>query len=175
MFFSGCENDIQVVNVLGSPKKWPSESAKNVETIYSDSARVKVKLTSLQMDRYNDLDPRIEMPKGVRILFYDDDMKVKSELTSNFAVRYEKDKRMEAKSNVVVVNERGERLNTEHLIWDEAMGTIRTESYVQITTADEVIFGDGLESNQDFTKYKILHPKGTISVKEGEEETTEKK
>jgi len=37
---------------------------------------------------------------------------------------------------------------------------------VKITTADEVIYGDGLESNQDFTKYKIKNIKGTIHLKE---------
>ncbi len=174
LLFTSCENDIELINLVGSPQTMPTESGMNVETIYSDSAKVKVKLISPQMDRYNDKEPRLEMPKGVHILFYDEQMKVKSELTADYAVRYEADKRMEAKGNVVVLNERGEKLNTEHLIWDQVSGKIRTEKFVKITTAEEVIYGDGLESNQDFTKYKILKPKGTISIHDSGEETEEK-
>ena len=41
----------------------------------------------------------------------------------------------------------------------------QTARFVKITTADEIIFGDGFESNQDFTKYKIFKIRGTISLK----------
>jgi len=163
---SACENDITTVNIIGSVQKLPRESALNIETIYSDSAKVKVKLTSPEMNRYVTKSPYMEMPKGVKILFYDDKMNVKTELTANYAIRYENERRMEARNNVIVINERGEKLNTERLIWDEATATIRTEAYVKITTEDEVIFGDGLESNQDFSKYRILKPQGTINIKD---------
>ncbi len=39
---------------------------------------------------------------------------------------------------------------------------------MKITTEDEVIFGHGLESNQDFTKYRIKKIKGTINLKDAE-------
>lgn len=168
-----CENDIELVNLIGSPQKLPQESATDIETIYSDSAEVKIKLTSPRMDHYTGKLPYVEMPEGVKVLFYDDKMNVKSQLTSQYAIRYEAERRMEAKRKVVVVNEKGEKLETEHLIWDEATRTIRTESFVKITTADEVIWGDGLESNQDFTKYRILKPQGTINIKDAEEEKKE--
>ena len=34
-------------------------------------------------------------------------------------------------------------------------GRIFTEEYVKITTPDEIIYGDGLESNETFSKYQI--------------------
>ena len=73
---------------------------------------------------------------------------------------------MEAKNNVVVVNEKGEQLNTEHLTWDKKQSLIYTKEFVKITTAEEIIYGNGLESNQSFTKYKIKDIKGTINLKE---------
>ena len=39
-----------------------------------------------------------------------------------------------------------------------------TEDFVKITTKDEVIYGEVLESNQDFTKYTIKKIRGTIML-----------
>jgi hypothetical protein len=71
---------------------------------------------------------------------------------------------MEARKNVVVVNEKGERLNTEHLIWDEKKEKLLSDDFVKITTKDEIFYGNGFEANQDFTKYRIYKLKGTISL-----------
>lgn len=157
-----------MVNLITSPSKLPVESGKDVKIIFSDSARVKAKLFASQMDRYikEDNDSYLELPKGVVLDFYDKNMKTTSSLTANYAIRYEKEKRMEAKNNVVVVNEKGEKLNTEHLIWDEVSKNIYSEAFVRITTGDEIIYGDGFESNEDFSRYKIKNIKGTINLNE---------
>ena len=57
-------------------------------------------------------------------------------------------------------------MNTEQLIWDIGQKRIISDAFVKITTADEIIYGDGLESNQEFTKYIIKNIKGIISVDE---------
>lgn len=144
----------------------PIQSTKNIEIIYSDSAKVKAKITAVQLDRYfNKVNGGYSvLPKGVKILFYDRNMNIQSQLTANYATRYDKTKVMEANSNVVVINEKGEQLNTEHLMWDEENKKIRSDEFVKITTADEIIYGQGLEANQNFTKYKIFNIKGTISL-----------
>ena len=46
---------------------------------------------------------------------------------------------MEARKNVVVVNEKGETLNTEHLIWDERSEKLKSDEFVKITRKDEII------------------------------------
>jgi hypothetical protein len=75
---------------------------------------------------------------------------------------------MEAKKDVVVVNEKGEKLMTEYLVWDEKTGKIFSNEFVKIITADEIIMGNGFESNQDFSRYKIFDIKGTIKLKKDE-------
>lgn len=165
LLFSSCQTDIETINLITSAKNLPSESMKDAEIMYSDSGKVKMKLTGAQLDRYVDKE-YIEFPKGMKILFYDDSMKISSELKADYGIRHEKDGKMEAKRNVEVVNVKNEKLNTEHLIWDESNDKIYTEAFVKITTNDEVMYGDGLESNQDFTKYKIKNIKGTINLQE---------
>ena len=54
-------------------------------------------------------------------------------------------------------------------------GRIFTEEYVKITTPDEIIYGDGLESNETFSKYQIKNIRGSISVNSDDEETEENK
>ena len=82
---------------------------------------------------------------------------------------------MEAKRNVVVINEKGDRLNTEHLIWDAITKEIYTKEFVKITTKDETIWGDGLKANQDFSKYEILNIKGSIAVNDNDETNKKEK
>jgi LPS export ABC transporter protein LptC len=164
IFLASCENDIEKVKLLGQHEQSPIESAKNIKIIYSDSARVEVELTAPVMNRYASENPYMEMPKGFRAIFYDDALNESSRVTADYGIRYERDMKMEARKNVVVINEKGEKLNTEHLTWDERRGKLLSDEFVTITQKDEIIYGTGFEANQDFTKYKIFNIKGTISV-----------
>lgn len=156
------------VNAITSNVILPVEVADDIQIVYSDSAILKVVLEANHLERFVGENPYLEMTKGVHVRFYNNLGMVESELRSNYAVSHESTDVMEAKENVVVVNKKGETLNTEHLIWEEKTEKIHTEEFVKITTEDEVIFGHGFESNQDFTKYKIKKIKGTIDLKDAE-------
>lgn len=164
IFFISCENDLNKVKLYGKGEKTPTETAKNIKILYSDSARVQVEVTAPVLDRYESENPYIEMPKGLRAIFYDNQLNVKSKLDADYGIRYERDQRMEARKNVVVVNQKGDRLNTEHLIWDEKKQKLISDEFVKITTKDQIIYGDGFEANEDFTKYKIFKTRGTIPI-----------
>ena len=158
---SSCNNDIQTVRDITSRVELPLSSARNSELFYSDSARVKVKLIAPQLDQYQAPEARIVMPKGVDISFFNDSMRVVTHLTANSAVLKEKDNLMEAHGNVIVVNTKGDKLVTEKLIWDEKKRMIYTDVHVLITTAKgDILEGEGLESNEDFTHYRIHKPTG---------------
>ncbi|HSH64376.1 MAG TPA: LPS export ABC transporter periplasmic protein LptC [Bacteroidia bacterium] len=173
---SGCENDIATINSLSAADELPIESGKNVEYIYSDSAIVRAKLTAPRLDRYGGKKNYMELPQGMHIIFYNEEKEEQTNLTADYGIGYDDGNgmnKMEAKRNVVVINEKGERLNTEHLIWDAVTKQIYTDEFVKITTKEETIWGDGLKADQDFSKYEILHPKGSIAVND-EEATTKK-
>lgn len=185
IFFAGlfilsmiaCENNIAQINVLTAADELPVESGKNVEYIYSDSAIVRAKLNSSLVNRYAGKKNFMEFPKGMHVIFYNEKKQEQTNLTADYGIGYDDGSgmnKMEAKRNVVVVNEKGDRLNTEHLIWDAITKQIYTDEFVKITTKEETIWGDGLKANQDFSTYEILHPKGSIAVKD-EEPTNEKK
>lgn len=164
---SACENDIEKVNLLTKKKKLPIESGKQMTIIYSDSGLVRAKIQAPVLERYAGKENYMLMPKGVKMEFFNGEEEVSSTLTSKFAkvTEFPDNKILEAKNDVVVVNENGEKLNTEQLFWDQKEQKITSNTFVKITRKTEIIMGDGLESNQDFTKYKIKKIRGTLQVK----------
>lgn len=168
-FFACKQNTREEINLVAQGKKEPIQSGKEVQILYSDSAEVMVKITAPELEQYADSGNYYEIfPKGLTLLTFDggDTSRVESSIRCKYATRKNNGNYMEAQKDVVVVNENGEQLNTEKLIWDKIKAQIYTDAFVKITTADEVIFGDGLESNEEFTKYKIKKIKGTINLKE---------
>lgn len=147
-------------------EKFPAEVVQDAIVLYSDSGIVKVRLTAPKMEHYYEKRPYVELTEGINLVFYNSYGKVTSHLTANYAINYENEGRLEAKGDVILINEVGEKLNTEHLIWLQKEEKIFSEVFVKITTADEIIMGDGFESNQSFTKFKITHIKGTLLVDE---------
>jgi LPS export ABC transporter protein LptC len=173
LLLTACENDIAVVNSVTSAnqEQLPLDAQKNVEMLYSDSAIVRAKLTAPQVDRYVDRNVEkknyTEMPKGMLVIFYNSLGKEENRLKADYGISHESTKgmdKMEAKRNVRVVNEKGDKLETEHLIWDAATKKIYTDKFVKITTKEQVIWGEGLKADQDFSKYEILRPQGVIQV-----------
>lgn len=145
--------------------KLPDVTSYNFEMLYSDSAVVRAKMNAPQRDVYKGENPYVEMPKGIKVVFYDKSKKPETTLTANYGIRREKDEKMEVRSNVIVVNSQGQQLNTEKLIWDEKTEKLTTDVLVKITTQDEIIWGQGLESNQTFTDYTIKKITGKIKLK----------
>ncbi len=161
-----CENDVAEIASLTNKKNEPISKGKNVEFIYSEKSNVKIKITAPLMEEYGEEENKyMEMTEGIKVLFYDSLLNVASTLTSNYAIHRVSENVMEAKEDVVVVNDKGEVLNTEHLIWIEDSSKIYTKEFVKISTEDEIIMGEGMEANQDFTKWKIHKPTGVINVK----------
>ena len=115
-------------------------------------------------------------PKGLYIEYYDENEKVVSTLKGNQGHYTKSEDLWKVTGDVVVRNdETDDQLNTEELFWDVDEKRIFSEKYVEIQTGNEVVYGDGLEAEQDFSSYKILKPKGiiTLSDKEAEENENE--
>ena len=59
------------------------------------------------------------------------------------------------RKQVVVVNSKGEKLETEKLFWDQVKKEIYTEQTVKITTETEELTGTGMRAAQDFSSWNI--------------------
>jgi LPS export ABC transporter protein LptC len=161
-----CSNSDEKLQQFVAGKEMQQETGRDVTLIYSDSAVIKVRITAPLLVRTSGENPVTDMPEGIRALFFDGNGRQNSILTANRAIQYPNKGLMEAHGNVVVVNEAGDTMYTEKLIWEEKAERIYTDQYVRINRPDEIIYGDGMESNQNFTKYKILNIRGTIALNE---------
>ena len=164
--FISCENDKDEITRISSKSTDPNEEIKGLETLYSDSAILKVRVKAPVLKKFVSPKGITELPKGLLIEFFDINHKVVSKLSANYAIHFEQESRWEAKNNVVVVNEKGDQLNTEKLTWDERKEILYSDQFVKITSKDEIIYGNGFEANQDFSRYRIFKVKGRITVKE---------
>ncbi|MAY84126.1 MAG: LPS export ABC transporter periplasmic protein LptC [Flavobacteriales bacterium] len=164
-----CVNDPKEVEELNDEERYPDQEMRGVDVLYSTMGEVQFRLKAPLVHQYGGEESYNEMPEGVDIEIYDDTtMVVSSRLTANYAIDIAHEKRMEAKDNVVVINDEGDTLNTEHLIWDLEKDEIRSDVFVKITTPQQVLMGEGLISNQDFTDYRILKPRGIINLKDAQ-------
>lgn len=165
IYFSSCENDQSEIARVTVRPNGPSEEIRSLMTLYSDSGKVKVRVSAPVLRRFTEPRPLTELPKGMKIEFYNDSLQVISHLRARYAIQDLRTKTWEARDDVVVVNQKGETLNTEKLVWDEQKELLSSDKFVKITTAEEIIFGDGFEANQDFSRYRIFNVKGRITVK----------
>lgn len=161
----GCANDIDEAKMVTSRANVNLEKGTGVEINYSDNGIVRIKALAPTAMRYNTEKPYMEFPDGIKLYFYKEKNEVESMMTAEYATVVENSNEMVARKNVEVINQKGEKLNTEELIWDEGKKIIYSNSFVTITTADEVIQGNGMTANQNFTDYVIKDVVGTFKVK----------
>lgn len=145
------------------------ETAENVTIEYTDSGILKAVIESpVMIGVKNVRNPYIEMPKGIRADFLDKDGNIESYLLSEYSISYTEQKRMVVRRNVRVLNIKCEKLETEELVWDQQKGRIYTDKFVKITTPDQIITGEGMESDQTFSDWEIMNVSGTINRKKND-------
>jgi LPS export ABC transporter protein LptC len=165
---ASCSNDLDEVKMVTSRANVNIETGKEVEINYSDNGIVRIKAVAATAIRHNTEKPYLEFSDGIKLYFYKENNEIESMMTAEYATAVENSNEMIARKNVEVINAKGEKLNTEELIWDEQRKIIYSNTDVKITTADEIIFGKGMTANQNFTDYVIKNITGTIKVKADE-------
>jgi LPS export ABC transporter protein LptC len=146
------------------------EIGREVEILYSDSAVVRVRVRAPLLHSYVERTaPRQEFPKGIKVDFLNANQTIQSTLTAKTAVRNQEKGEVVARDSVIMTTIKQEKLETEELTWNEKTAKIRTEKFVKVSKPGEIIYGYGLEANQDFTYWRILVPKGKIKAEQIDE------
>ena len=173
-FSISCVNDLSDVDKLFQASDPGIEIAKDVEVMYSDSARVRVVVSGPTLVRHLDkINPHDEFTEGVHVDFLADDGQVESTLDALYGVRYPRDHKIivrDTVNHVVLESVQGEKLETSELIWNEKEGTVFTDKFVKITKPEEVIFAYGFEAKQDFSEYTLLSVVAKWKIEEFEKE-----
>lgn len=164
-----CKNDPKEIDKLVNKGTPQEDRATDVTILYSEYGKTKVRLYAKEFIR-NEVakPPYTDMKNGLKVEFFNDSLKVESVLTARYGRIYEKQENVLLRDSIVVVNKKGERLNTEELVWNQSIRKFYTEKFVKIYTPTQVMYGDGLEANEDFSWYEIKNPKGIVQVNKSE-------
>lgn len=167
--FSACSSDAESGQSIDK-EQVAIELAQDVQILYSDSAVLRVKITSDTLLHYVSIDDqRDEFPNGVRLDFFDTKQQPQSILTSKYAIRYPSRSEVVLRDSCVWYSlETKETLESTELIWDEKLQKVYSNKFVIITTPSEKIWGYGFETNSNFTHWKINVPQGHLSVQKPE-------
>ncbi|MCJ8163727.1 LPS export ABC transporter periplasmic protein LptC [Pontibacter sp. E15-1] len=143
----------------------PTMENHDVVTLYSDSAKLLIKLQAPLQQEFETGDG--VFPEGLFVEFYEQEGQVTSTLKANYGKQDRNKSLFLARGNVVVENlAKKEKLETEELYWDKRRAKIYTDKFVRITTPEQIIMGNGLQANQDFSNYRIRDVTGIIDMKE---------
>lgn len=163
-FFVSCEKksgNFTAVDIL----TLPSQTARDFETIYTDSGKVQLILSAPLMESYRRTeDPYSEFKSGIKVLFYDGHKEPVASVKAKYAKLTENKNLWELQDSVTAINEAGETLETELLFWDQKKDLIYTDRFVKITTADQIVQGYGLESDTRLSKRRIKNMSATIYI-----------
>ncbi|MBQ1696499.1 MAG: LPS export ABC transporter periplasmic protein LptC [Bacteroidales bacterium] len=166
---SSCTTKMQSLDNYNIDETFADMSTKDLHTKYYSQHRLQTTIDAPVLDQFSSVkQPYWEFPKGVKVVFYDEQLKAQSSLTSGYAVYYTKKKLWEARNNVEIVNESGTKLNTEQIFGDENGKKVFSVKKVTVTDPDgTVIVGkQGFESDMAFKNYKFLDVNGVVSLQE---------
>jgi LPS export ABC transporter protein LptC len=167
----GCENDIERINLLTEETELPILKSINIEVIYSDSARVKMHIIAAEYQSFPDVEPPYdEFPKGMEVYFYDDSMKIESDIRADYTIYYPQEQLWHATGNVIARRlDNGDALYTEELFWDMANEIIYSNSYTRVHNEENILYGKkGFKSNQNLSNWQLIGSSGTINVQNEE-------
>ncbi len=154
---------------MGQIKDLPVVAANEVQIIYSDSARVRLRISAPEINRYNTSEKQYtEFPKGILVEQFDTSLQVTALIKANYAIFYEKQNLWLARSNVIARNLlKNEELNTEELYWDQNNGMIYSQKFTKIVNEDGVFYGEGgFEAKEDLSKWRMKGIKGKVNIKD---------
>jgi LPS export ABC transporter protein LptC len=170
LIFISCQSKVatDIPPDLLENKVIPSMDAVSFETTFTDSGAVKYHLKTPRLLVFSEEKiPYREFPEGFLLQEYDNNKKIKSELSANYGKEFMKEGKWLATGNVVMVNNKGDTLRTEELNYIEKEDLIFTDKFVSIKKGDEFITGSGgFKSDAQMTKWSFISTKGHVYMKD---------
>lgn len=153
-FMYACENDVNEVRELGK-KKPGIEEGKNIDSYLSMNGKMRAHLTAPLLLRYQgDSARKAEFPKSLHVDFYNDSLKIESQLNARYGQYLETENKVFLRDSVVIFNIKGDTLFCDELFWDQGQQKFYTEKRVRLSKnyRRTFIVGDhGMTANQDLS------------------------
>ncbi|WEK71473.1 MAG: LPS export ABC transporter periplasmic protein LptC [Candidatus Chryseobacterium colombiense] len=165
---TSCEEDLTKGNGNNN-KNFPSQIINNAHIIQRDSGMVTLKATAPIIEKYELIDsPYIVAKRGINIEFFDKKKpKTPGKITAKYARIFEYKKFYEAKGNVRITTNEGQRFAMQSIYWDQKRNRIYTHDTVFVTMEDgsTLVGAKGMTAKDDFSEYTFFNSSGDINSK----------
>ncbi len=165
LFFS-CKNNFKEVQKIGISENEPIGIAEQINLKYTDSGKVQTNLISDKMLDFSNRDfGYSEFPEGIVLHLFDDENQ-KSTIVSDYAIAYNETDLIDLQGNVVLTTHDGKRLNAEQLYFNQKKEWLFTNKPVKFADNEQIMNGNGFDSNMDFSTARVLETKGFVYLDE---------
>ncbi len=165
--FASCDSETPPIEELVPNEAANLEIARDVEVVYSELGQVKARIIApLMVKGTKDNDDFMEYPEGLTVYNYNAQMEIESKMSANYGISHEKKEEVMVRDDVVLINIKGEKLNSEELWWDRKSKKITSDKFVKVTTIDEEIIGYGFDANEDFSEYTVRNVKMITTIED---------
>ncbi len=164
LFLFSCEKEQEKTKSEEPDYQGAIVTFEKVMTIYSEEAKLKIKLNAPLQEMYNN--GNVIYSKGLEITMYNEDGIRTTTMKGDFGM-YQKDIRSYCSAGKVEVENvlLSQKLFTEEITWDQNRRQFITDKPIKIVTPNEILYGIGMTSNQDFSVYRIDKPTGIFTLK----------
>jgi LPS export ABC transporter protein LptC len=165
IIFFACEEKLKPAIIQVPQSGLPSQESWNSTIIFSDSGRIRAILKANHIMVFENSGITI-LNQGFRVDFYDKYGKHTSYLIADSGRVIEKTKNLEAYGRIIAVADDGTKVETTRMFWDNRAKKVRSDTFVKVTSPDEILQGYGFEADQDLKNYVIYRVSGEVKIKE---------
>jgi LPS export ABC transporter protein LptC len=174
----GCNDKTNQPAARKGPHKEIPEEGTNITAFLSEAgivtgqleSRVKGKLRAPYMLHYQRTDsPYFEFPRTLHVDFFKDSIYsnqkpiIESQLDALYGKYLPNQDKVFLRDTVVVKNIlKGDTLHCKYLWWDQHTQRFSTDDSVRIHQKDKILYGTGMEADQNFRWFTIRHMTGII-------------
>lgn len=171
--FFGCGPDLAQVEALSSPST-PDQILENASIYYSKNGIVEICLHGNHIESHEGNNARRIFRNGVFCEFFNPDKTLKATLSSKEAIDNVKDKLIEIRNDVVIIDYRnGDTIYCEQVFWNQNNHIIYSDKLIKRMQPTGVSFGDGFIANEQFDSIRIKNLRGVHNYEEAPPENKE--
>ncbi len=174
LLFASCGKEkTDIVEVAFDPETTYTMKATDVIELISDSGVIRYKMTAKEWYIYDKAEePYWCFPKGAHMERFDSLFNKDMSIEADTIYRYVKKDLWELKGNVEVMNQNGDKFNTDLLFFDQKADRVYSDKFIRVEEKDKIFTGIGFESNMNMTKYNVFNSQATLHVKDTPSDTT---
>ena len=161
---AACNREVKEEVEIGfNPDSTYTMKAVDVVTLVSDSGITRYKVQTHEWYMFGEAsEPYWYFPKKLHLEKFDSLFRVEASVDADTAYFYQHRKLWKLIGHVRVRSLQGEQFETSVLYWDQNLEKVYSDQFIRITKGEFVNTGQGFESNQALTQYRIFNSAAEI-------------